>query len=133
MRDTFVSHQYEKRLGDNRRRRVDVNATPLEEVRDDFSQFPFLANPLEELYRTGFFYPHHKVIRKVRNYIPRSSPTPCRKDARKGTQLGDGTFFLFCLDCRYCLGFHLMHEAEGPKTVCMHFVFILNLSILILT
>lgn len=118
VRGTFVSHAYEKPDGNGRRTRVEVETVSLEDVRDDFSEHSYLDSAIDELFKTGHYYPQLKPIRMLRNYVPHKTSS-CRKDAKKGTQLGDGTFFLFCLDCKHCLGFHLMQESEGPRTVCV--------------
>lgn len=106
---TFVTRA---QLTDSCRRKIP--ATPLSEINTDRSLF---LEPLEELFATGNYYPTLPVIRKLRQYAKSQNEPSCRKESKKGGRLSDGTFLVFCVDCRRCLGFHLMAEAEGPRTV----------------
>lgn len=104
--------------GAQRRRRLPQSPPPLREERHDFSKYAYLCDAENELFHTGHYYPGMPVIRQLRKYIRRKAEPACRKESRSGSRLGPGTFFVFCVDCRRCLGFHVMKDSEGPKTVC---------------
>lgn len=103
--------------GAQRRRRLPHSPPLLGPQRHDFSQHAFLSDAEREMFNTGHYYPGMPPIRMLRKYVRRKPEPSCRKESRNGTHLGPGTFFVFCIDCRRCLGFHVMRESEGPKTV----------------
>lgn len=114
MQSTFKSYVYEQ-VDSTVRRRLSVE--PLESIRDRFDGVENLSTASEEVFMTGHFYPGLQPIRKLRKYRKQAQSVKCRKDSRKGNEMGCGVFFVFCLDCKHCLGFHVMHESEGPRTV----------------
>lgn len=109
---TFVTRVHTFDTDGVKHKSVTTEDLPINDIASPFE------NLMDELFGTGFYYPDLPVVRKLRNYISTTSGNvECRKKAQSFGKLGDGTFLMFCLDCRQCLGFHIMSEAEGPRTV----------------
>lgn len=66
------------------------------------------------------------VVRQLRNYVAdertMGTSSTCNKSQNRTGKLVPGCMLFWCMECRKCVGFTVMKDAESPRTV-MEFLF----------
>lgn len=70
-----------------------------------------------DLMKTGFFFPHFPVLRKVDSINITKDQSSCNKNYKKVNKLGAGVIFFYCVDHSTCIGFIILGQAESPKII----------------
>lgn len=75
-----------------------------------------------EMLQTLYCYPSRRPIRRLRRYQVSKSATHrqqsvCTKRTSYSNTRGPGCFFVYCLQHRVCLGFHMLRNHESPQTI----------------
>ncbi|KAI9136035.1 hypothetical protein BKA69DRAFT_251708 [Paraphysoderma sedebokerense] len=85
--------------------------TETEDLTEEVFESPF-SSAYQEMYTTGICLPGFPPRRKLRNYSVRQSTTGnCNKKKYFGT------FYIFCMVHKKCLGFASMLHGESAKTL----------------
>lgn len=70
-----------------------------------------------ELKKTGFFFPHHRVKRKIIDIKIPGEKLPCTKNYQASKTMGPGTIYFFCVQHEKCIGFIVLDKPESLRII----------------
>lgn len=72
---------------------------------------------LTELWKTGFFFPNHKVKRRITDIKIPGEKFACSKNYKSAKTMGPGTIYFFCVQHEKCIGFIVLHKPESLRII----------------